>query len=228
MMGSCVAQLPSFIFSYMIQAERRPVILLKNSNPNNVLEAYMGLSSEHKNLHWELIETREDKNYGLFSVHINKNKSPKTGQIHEFQILKSPDWVAVIAITPDDQLVLVNQYRHGTSELSLEPPGGLVKEGKSPEESGREELEEETGYMAPSWQLLGWMYPMPALFTNRFYVYLAKDAVPSGRLNLDDTEEIETVLIPVDSIREYIRSGKITCGVMIAALLMFLDRRNSG
>jgi 8-oxo-dGTP pyrophosphatase MutT (NUDIX family) len=118
---------------------------------------------------------------------------------------------------------MVRQYRHGTGELSLEPPGGLVKEGQTAEQSGREELEEETGYIAPSMELLGWMHPMPAIFTNRFYVYLARDSVPAGRSQPDETEEIETVLVPIDHLREYIRSGKINCAVMIAALHLFFD-----
>lgn len=181
----------------------------------------MKLDSEAKNLHWERIERREDRQYGLFSVAIDRSRSPRTGKIHEFQVLNSPDWVATIAVTPDRRLIFVRQYRHGSGELSLEPPGGLVKEGGSAEESAREELEEETGYQAERWELLGWMDPMPALFTNRFYVYLARDAVSTGRTNPDETEEVETVLIPVDKIRDYIREGRITSAVMIAALHLF-------
>jgi ADP-ribose pyrophosphatase len=176
-------------------------------------------------LFWELVDSREDRNYRLFSVRINRNRSPRTGQIHEFQVLDSPDWVAVIAVTPDEQLVMVSQYRHGTAELSLEPPGGLVKEGQTPEQSGKEELEEETGYVAGSWRLLGWMHPMPALFTNRFYVYEATSATLTGNLNPDETEEIETVLVPVTEIEDYIRTGRIRCSVQIAALHLFLDAR---
>jgi ADP-ribose pyrophosphatase len=177
----------------------------------------------NRNLVWELVGSREDRSYRLFSVAINTNRSPRTGETHEFQVLKSPDWVAVVALTPKNEMILVRQYRHGTSELSLEPPGGLVKEGQSPEQSGREELEEETGYRAESFELLGWMHPMPALFTNRFYVYLATDATPEGRLNPDETEEVETVLVPVEQVKHYVRSGTISCGIMIAALHLFFD-----
>jgi len=177
----------------------------------------------NRDLCWETMESREDRQYGLFSVHIRKNRSPRTGEIHEFQVLDCPDWVAVVAVTPDGELVMVRQYRHGTSELSLEPPGGLVKQGQSPEQSGREELEEETGYKAQTLELLGWMHPMPAIFTNKFYVFLARDATPSGHLHPDETEEIETVLIPASEVRDYMRSGKITCSVMIAALYLYLD-----
>lgn len=184
----------------------------------------MSSSPGSPDLHWELIESREDRAYKLFSVDIHSNRSPRTGEIHEFQILRSPDWVAVIPVTPSGELVMVRQYRHGTGELSLEPPGGLVKDGQGPEQSAREELEEETGYESEKVELLGWMHPLPALFTNRFYVYVARDAKPTGNLNPDETEEIETVLVPMEEVREYIRTGRITCGVMIAALHLFFDR----
>jgi ADP-ribose pyrophosphatase len=179
-------------------------------------------------LFWELLDSRKDRNYNLFSVSINRNRSPRTGEIHEFQVLNSPDWVAVIAVTPDDELVMVRQYRHGTGELSLEPPGGLVKEGQRPDEGAREELEEETGYVTSSLELLGWMHPMPALFTNRYYVFLASPALPTGTLNPDETEEIETVLLPVSEVRDAIRTGLIRGSVVIAALHLFLDVREQG
>jgi ADP-ribose pyrophosphatase len=173
---------------------------------------------------WELVDSRPDREYSLFSVRINRNRSPRTGGVHEFQVLDSPDWVAVIPITPRNEMVFVTQYRHGTAELSLEPPGGLVKAGQEPEQSGREELEEETGYLAPKLELLGCMYPLPALFTNKFYVYLAKDVTPKGNKNPDETEELDTVLVPVDKVREMIRDGRISCGIMIAALHFFFDK----
>jgi ADP-ribose pyrophosphatase len=176
-----------------------------------------------RNLSWELVDSRADSNYNLFKVFRNRNRSPRTGEIHEFQVLESPDWVAVVPITPNNELVLVRQYRHGIGQISLEPPGGLVKEGQTPEQSGREELEEETGYRAGKLQYLGWMHPLPALFTNRFHVFLAEHVEPTGKLNPDETEEVETVLVPVSQVRDYIRQGKITCGVMIAALYLYFD-----
>ena len=188
----------------------------------------MTTGPKDRELIWERIETRLDRSYDLFSVSVQKSRSPRTGKDHEFQILTSPDWVAVIPVTPDNQVIMVRQYRHGTAELSLEPPGGLIKEGQTPEESARDELEEETGYQASAFELLGWMYPMPALFTNRFYVFLARNASPTGRINPDETEEIEMVVVPVDRVKDYIRSGKISSSVMVAALHLFLDRLETG
>jgi ADP-ribose pyrophosphatase len=189
-----------------------------------IKEAAMEAHWQDRNLLWVPVESREDRNYNLFSVYLNKNKSPRTGRIHEFQVLKSPDWVAIIPVTPNNELVMVSQYRHGIEQLSLEPPGGLVKDGQTPEQSAIEELEEETGYRAPAYHLLGWMHPMPAILTNRFYVYLAENATPTGKPNPEETEEIETILVPVSEITDYIRTGKITCSVMIAALHLYLNR----
>ncbi len=177
-----------------------------------------------KELTWKLVESRTDRVYNLFSVAIRKNVSPRTGDIHEFQVLNSPDWVAIIPITSDDKMVLVKQYRHGSGEISLEPPGGLVKNGQSPEQSGLEELEEETGYRSNSVELLGWLYPMPALFSNKFWVYLARDVVPTGKKHPDETEEVQTVVMPVADVRGAIRSGRINCAVMVAALHLFFEK----
>ncbi len=185
----------------------------------------MGSDPKSPNLHWELLDSSEDRRYGLFSVRINRNRSPRTGKVHQFQVLTSPDWVTVVPVTPDNKVIMVRQYRHGTGGLSLEPPGGLTKAGRTPERSAREELEEETGYRAQEWELLGRMDAMPALFTNSFYVYMATNATPTGNLNPDETEDLETVLVPLHEVRRYIRDGKITSSMMIAALYLFLDRR---
>jgi ADP-ribose pyrophosphatase len=189
-----------------------------------IKEALMEAHRQNRNLLWVPVESREDRSYKLFSVRLNKNKSPRTGKIHEFQVLNSPDWVAIIPVTPNNELVMVRQYRHGIEQLSLEPPGGLVKDGQTPEQSAIEELEEETGYRAQAFHLLGWMHPMPAILTNRFYVYLAENATPTGVLNPEETEEIETILVPISQISDYVKTGKITCSVMIAALHLYLNR----
>ena len=103
------------------------------------------------------------ENTGSFQLISTKAGPPEPAKFTSSRFEKSPDWVAVIAVTLDNQVVMVRQSRHGTGELSLEPPGGLVKEGQAPEQSA-EELEEETGYQVAALELLGWMHPMPAIF----------------------------------------------------------------
>ena len=176
-----------------------------------------------RDLIWELIDSREDRNYDLFSVRVNKNRSPRTGKIHEFQVLTSFEWVAVIPLTLDKHVVMVRQYRHGTGEISLEVPGGLVKPGTTPEQGARAELEEETGYICRNLVSLGWMYPVPALFTNRMYIFFAPDSEPKGNFNPDETEELQTVLVPLDDVKGLIGEGAINNALMVATLYRFLD-----
>ena len=176
-----------------------------------------------RDLIWELIDSREDQNYPLFSVRVNKNRSPRTGEIHEFQVLTSFEWVAVIPLTLDKQVVMVRQYRHGTGEISLEIPGGVVKPGTTPEQGAREELEEETGYIARNLVSLGWMYPVPALFTNRMHIFYTLEAEPRGTFKPDETEELQTVLVSLDEVKKLIRKGAINNALIIAALYSFLD-----
>jgi 8-oxo-dGTP pyrophosphatase MutT (NUDIX family) len=183
----------------------------------------MDKKEDYPHLVWDLIDSREDRSYRLFSVRINRNRSPRTGVIHEFQVLTSPDWVTVIPLTEDNKVVMVRQYRHGSGHLALEPPGGLVKDGQTAEQSAVEELEEETGYVPGELELLGRLSPMPALFDNTFYVYIARNVKPHGTKHPDETEDVETVLLSVDEVRDKIRSGEIDGSVMIAALHLFLD-----
>lgn len=102
-----------------------------------------------------------------------------------------------------------------------------MKAGCSAEQSGLEELEEETGYRPESLELLGWMYPMPALFSNKFWVYLARNVVPTGKKNPDETEDLQTVLMPIGEVRECVRTGAINCAVMIAALHLYFDKEGT-
>lgn len=104
---------------------------------------------------WPLIGSTVDKSYSAFSVRTDTACCPCTGQEHDFYVLQSPDWVNVIPLTPDEHVVMVRQYRHGTRGIGLEIPGGLAKPGDSVEAAARRELLEETGYEASEFIFLG-------------------------------------------------------------------------
>ncbi len=192
------------------------------------MRGYMDSGSGDSHLRWELIESSLGDKSGLFPLKTNMSRSPRTGVVHPFYVYESPDWVSVIPLTKENELVMVRQFRHGTQELTLETPGGLAKPGTGPEQSAREELEEETGYLSDHWELLCRMDPMPALFSNRLYVYTAKNAVPTGSENPDAAEALATVLVPVEKVRDLIRTAKISSSTHVAALLFFLDQESRG
>ena len=141
--------------------------------------------------------------------------------VHEFVLLQSPDWVNVVPLTSDGQVVLIRQWRHGTGEVTLEIPGGLIDSGESPMVAGARELAEETGYEAGRLQPLGWVYPNPALFSNRCYTCLALDCREVGPPRLEDTEQIQVELRPLTQVPELIQSGQISHSLVVAAFARF-------
>lgn len=166
---------------------------------------------------WEVIRSSRDKSYRVFSLRTDRAVSPRTGMAHDFFVLESSSWVNVIPLTPDEQVVMVRQYRHGTRDVTLEIPGGLVEDDDTPEQAAVRELMEETGYGPGQVTELGSVHPNPAIQNNRCYTFLASGVMPQGEQHQDDREDIEVVLVPLNRIPSLIRNGDITHALVIAA-----------
>jgi ADP-ribose pyrophosphatase len=176
---------------------------------------------------WKILSTRKDRSFRFFSIRTDHARSPRTGESYDFIALEAPAWVNVIPLTPNNDIVLVRQYRHGIRDITLEIPGGLLENSDSPEETALRELQEETGYTSDNVVNLGWVYPNPAIQNNRCYTCLAKNAVPNGPQKQDEREDIEVVLRPVSEVPELIRTGQINHALIIAAFhLYFLANTN--
>ncbi len=166
---------------------------------------------------WPLLETRTLGDYKVFSVRGERTRSPRSGRPHDFYVLECSDWANVIALTPDDDVVLVRQFRAGTRSITLEIPGGSVEKGESAAAAVRRELREETGYAARSWKRIGVVHPNPAIQGNRCSTYLAKGCRKVGDLMPDDGEDLAVELVPLRRIPDLIRQGRITHSLVIAA-----------
>ena len=144
--------------------------------------------------------------------------------IDDFFVNVRPDIVLVLAVTPQREIIFVRQYRHGVNEILLELPGGSFNSHTEDSKSAAaRELEEETGYVAQQLTHLATLYDNPVKDTNEIHLFLAQNAQPSGIQQLDVTEDVEIVLIPVENVLQKISTGKIcVCGT-IAALFLGLN-----
>jgi len=171
---------------------------------------------------WPIIESTKDSDMGLFCVKTNRCRSPRTGQEHAFYVIDFPSWVQVIPITPDDQVVMIRQYRHGCGRIFLELPGGLIdKDDLSPYQTAKRELLEETGYRAEDLILLTSIYPQPAVLNNKGLTYLAREVKKVAEPNLDATEDIEVCLVELQRIPKMIQGGEINHGQTVMALSLY-------
>ncbi len=141
--------------------------------------------------------------------------NPRTGQAHEMFVLDQPDWVNVIPLTPDEHVIMVEQWRHGTRSVHLETPGGLADAGEAPEECARRELLEETGYEAGNLVRLGTVHPNPSIQSNLQHYMLATDCRKVAEPKLDHAEDITVRLVPLADVPRMIETGKITHGIVI-------------
>lgn len=178
---------------------------------------------------WETKSSAVVADYGIFRVRKDHCLSPRTQRAHDFWVLETTDWVNVVALTPDEQVVLVRQYRFGSQRATLEIAGGTVDPGEAPLAAAARELREETGYVPESVLLLGSVEPNPAIQNNRCYTALALGCRPSGTQELDEREDIVVETRPLAELPELFARGEITHALVWAAFHHYeLWRRGQG
>ena len=157
----------------------------------------------------------------VFDLHSTRYRHPARATERDFIVAHPPDWVNVLALTPDHRLVLVRQFRFGIDGFSLEIPGGVMGRGEDPVVAGLRELREETGFAGAPGRLLGSVHPNPAIQSNRCHFVFVEQAVATAPLEWDTDEEIEITTLPVDEVFALARAGGITHGLVLNALLYF-------
>jgi ADP-ribose pyrophosphatase len=170
---------------------------------------------------WTTLANEAIQDCRVFSVRRVRAQSPRTGDAHDFFTIDSSDWVNVVAITPDDCVVMVRQYRHGAGRITLETPGGLIDPGETPAQAAARELLEETGYQAADWVPLGAVNPNPALFSNLLHGFLARGAQRVREVRNESTEETHVELVPLAELREVVRAGRVEHALVIAVAYLY-------
>lgn len=170
---------------------------------------------------WKIVESSIEFKAHVFRYKKVKAESPNTHAIGTFDIVECLNWVNVIALTKNQEIVFVRQYRYGTDEVTTELPGGAIDFNEDPFDAAKRELREESGYTSSNWKKLGKVAANPAFMSNYCHTYLALDAEKTHELELDPFEEIEVVKIPKTEVMEKLTNGEINHSLIIAAFLFF-------
>lgn len=136
-----------------------------------------------------------------------------------YYVLEYPDWANVLAVTEDEQVILVRQYRHGVGQVGLELPGGAVDPGEEPAVALRRELLEETGHDVGELEPTVTLAPNPATHTNWAHSFLARGCRRVAAPQLDATEDIEVVEMPLDEFVERLLAGECAQAMHFAAAM---------
>jgi len=133
--------------------------------------------------------------------------------------------VNVVAMTREEKLVVVRQYRFGTREITTEIPAGIIEDGEESREAAIRELKEETGYTGTEWEYLGYVEPNPAFLNNRCHHWLARNVEPTSVPELDEGEHLLVGEMSLDEIRREMAEGRFRHSLAITALSCLFDLR---
>lgn len=176
---------------------------------------------------WIELSSRRLLDCRVFQVGSSERQST-SGKKGTFFSVDALDWAGIIPVVETQEgrcFVMVRQYRHGTKNLSIEFPGGIVERGENPATAIARELLEETGYQADMIVPLGILSPNPAFMTNRFHAFVAEGCVLTCPQRLDENEEIEVMLVPEQEAIDMIGAEDMGHALMTATLFFYARYR---
>jgi len=171
---------------------------------------------------YELLKSEPGPDLGIFKIRIDHQKNNRNQHILKAAVLESTDSANVVAITPNQEIILVRQFRFGIGQETLEIPGGMVEEGEDIQTGCARELLEETGYASNQWQYLGAIQSNPVFMDSLLHQYIATDVVlVEEELQLDPAEQIEVVCLPQAEVRALILNRTIQHPHTLTALMQY-------
>ncbi|RXJ02188.1 NUDIX hydrolase [Anaerobacillus alkaliphilus] len=166
------------------------------------------------------VEKKEVVSVDRFEVIIEEGKIGDETPFH-FSYVTFDEGVCILPITDDNQIVCLQQYRHALNEFEWELPAGRLEPMRDSLDMAKQELQEETGFVASKWRSLGYFYPSPGSTNEKIHLFLAEGLV-QGQEAHEATEQIDVHILSRSELLEMVSSGSFRHGAGLAAVARYL------
>ena len=175
-------------------------------------------------MEWKVVKSEK-----LFSapwLYVRKDvcELPDGRKHSDYYILEYPDWATAFALTEDNKVLMVRQYRHGLGVISTELPGGVIDNNEQPIDAVARELMEETGYKFDTIEEIGKVSPNPATSTNYMHMFLARGGKKVSEQKLDATEDVEVLVYTIEELKQLIRENKMVQSLHVTTAFYALNK----
>ena len=170
---------------------------------------YEPSTMNQKDLTWKTLSSTYIHKGPWATLRSDRCEMPDGRIVEDYYVLEYSNWVNAVAVTDDNKILMVKQYRHAAEIVSTELPGGVIDGDETPEQALRRELLEETGYQFDDFELLCMTYANPSTANNQTRCYLARGGKKVQDQNLDDQEEIVVEPHTIAEVKELLFKNKI-------------------
>jgi len=179
-------------------------------------------------MNWKKLSSTYLSRHIYFTAREDRCEMPDGRIVDPYFVVELPPSVCAMAITEDNRVIMVRQYRHPVEETLLELPGGFIDQGEDPGEAIARELLEETGYFFSSFTPLGKIAANPGILNNYTYLFLARGGKLVANQKLDNNEEIGICFYTVEELRQLLKQHAIKQALHATCLFYALEQLDSG
>jgi len=173
-------------------------------------------------LRWQVLSSEYLHKGPWATLRADKCLMPDGRIVPSYYVLEYPAWANAVALTEENKIIMVRQYRHAAGVVSLEIPGGVIEAGESPEVGMKRELLEETGYRFDNLEPLCKLHANPSTANNVTHCYLARGGKKVQGQHLDEQEQIEVEEYTIEEVKQFLADNKITQALHVSTLFYAL------